>query len=94
MCAQCTRWSTECSFFWYEDTCVLSCPDDSYANDSRVCQQCHPECAGGCLGPTESNCMSCRHYKMDKSDECVLECPADYIAVTTVCIKRTRTQQI
>ena len=34
-------------------------------NDSigdEECFQCHPECDGGCFGPSANHCLSCKHY--------------------------------
>lgn len=45
--------------------------------DSRKCQalglRCHEQCApGGCWGPSQEDCLSCRHYELD--DYCVRDC--------------------
>jgi hypothetical protein len=90
MCAQCSRLTRNCAYFWHGQTCVTTCPEDTYIDSNKVCQQCHPECAKGCTGPTAVNCTSCQHYAMERSGECVVECPKGYVSdVTNVCVKST-----
>ena len=37
--------------------------------------ECHPECVGGCAGDGAQFCDSCKHFRLEKTFECVLECP-------------------
>ena len=44
------------------------------------CRKCHPECIGGCSGPTAASCSKCRHYQ-SISGACLSDCSVGF-AVT------------
>ena len=91
MCAQCSEIMTDCSYYQLGQSCVTSCPIDTYIDDKDVCQPCHVECDGGCSGSSARNCTQCRHFSMEKTDECVTECPDGYLPnPTKTCFKNQR----
>jgi proprotein convertase subtilisin/kexin type 5 len=69
-------------------TCVQSCnAQTQYADASRVCSACSPLCAGGCTGPSASQCVSCARGAFRLESSCVASCPSSYFANSSnVCI--------
>lgn len=51
--------------------CDELCPGRCY--DSTIVGCCHPECAVGCTGPSNSDCLMCKYFKA--GDACVSSCP-------------------
>jgi hypothetical protein len=62
--------SKSCANFKFGDVCVSSCPSNTFLSSGNVCALCHSECAGGCSGPTATQCMACLHYI--SAGECVI----------------------
>ena len=42
------------------------------------CMYCDPECSGGCIGPSASDCVSCKNLQF--YSYCLTECPFGYKA--------------
>ncbi|KAI1301322.1 Insulin receptor [Halotydeus destructor] len=42
-----------------------------FSEDTSKC--CHPQCIGGCTGPTARDCWACKH--VDYNGECLKKCP-------------------
>lgn len=60
--------------------CPVECKEKHLAcNYSIPGVCCHPECIGGCSGPTNVDCYACRnvHFK----NQCISECPPNYYQV-------------
>jgi L1 cell adhesion molecule len=89
---------TSCQFcrtYKLNEVCVNSCNAGDTHNDSHIyvansetreCGFCHPECSGGCTGPTELDCATCKHFTMsDKTNstgqKCVNKCPVTHYSV-------------
>lgn len=55
--------------------CVTKCPHMFYADDSAggECQECHWTCEE-CLGPTESDCLSCAVNMFLEGNKCLPQC--------------------
>lgn len=51
--------------------CDELCPGRCY--DSTIVGCCHPECAVGCTGPSNSDCLMCKYFKAGEA--CVSSCP-------------------
>uniref|UniRef100_A0A8C5MKE9 Receptor protein-tyrosine kinase n=1 Tax=Leptobrachium leishanense TaxID=445787 RepID=A0A8C5MKE9_9ANUR len=51
--------------------CAQQCNRRCYGTMPTEC--CHDECAGGCTGSTNSQCVACRHFNND--GQCVPHCP-------------------
>ncbi|XP_073971450.1 furin-like protease 2 isoform X2 [Rhodnius prolixus] len=61
--------------------------DDNVVDDAvEVLYNCHLECdSKGCYGPANNQCISCAHYKLNKS--CVASCPEEgYYASGGLCL--------
>ena len=59
------------------DECIPFCPSEYYTNSTGFCQSCHPQCLGGCSGPSSSDCYQCKNGAFTDSDgvrQCVEEC--------------------
>ena len=58
-----------CLFFRdINQTCVESCPSDSFfVNITKECIPCHPQCSGGCSGPSDSDCNGCANLQINPS---------------------------
>ena len=80
-CSQCK------TALFQKNQCVAQCPPlstyssstppvNGSSNVSTVsyCLSCHPECSGGCTGPSASQCTVCVHVSYQSN--CVLSCPA------------------
>lgn len=79
-----------CLFF--EDvvnqTCIDSCPSDTfYINETKECRPCHPQCSGGCRGPSDAECFGCANLRVNANaiftdssplfnDVCRVTCPS------------------
>lgn len=81
MAAQCFS----CENSKLEDgTCVPPCnPEEFYivsseTSSSQTCGRCHEECEGGCTGPSNTHCNSCRNYQL--GPYCVSECSENEFA--------------
>nr|AKE50883.1 epidermal growth factor receptor [Pinctada fucata] len=53
--------------------CDPFCPGRCFNEDIFGC--CHPECAVGCTGPSDTDCVMCKYFEHD--GRCVPSCPAD-----------------
>ncbi|XP_076089481.1 epidermal growth factor receptor-like [Mytilus galloprovincialis] len=62
--------------------CHSSCPGRCY--DSYILGCCHPECAIGCYGPSDSDCEMCKYFQF--GDRCVPSCPANARRLGQECI--------
>ncbi|XP_030207749.1 receptor tyrosine-protein kinase erbB-3 isoform X3 [Gadus morhua] len=51
--------------------CAPQCNGRCFGRSPRDC--CHEECAVGCTGPSDVNCLACRHF--NDSGACVPQCP-------------------
>nr|XP_022328364.1 epidermal growth factor receptor-like isoform X1 [Crassostrea virginica] len=51
--------------------CDELCPGRCY--DSTIVGCCHPECAVGCTGPSNTECTMCKYFK--SNNMCVSSCP-------------------
>eukprot|EP00051_Salpingoeca_urceolata_P007282 m.96311 g.96311 ORF g.96311 m.96311 type:complete len:1964 (-) comp15185_c0_seq1:166-6057(-) len=73
------------------DHCVAECPAFKYADNHTVCQDCHPDCVGGCTGPdpTSFDCTGgCQNFALAASlgGKCVESCPLDtYTSANRTC---------
>jgi len=61
-------------------TCAEQCANHCYGDTPQEC--CHPQCAGGCTGPLDTQCLVCRNFA-DKNDktgktQCVPHCPPEW----------------
>ena len=56
-----------CMFFRdVNQTCIENCSMDLFFEDGmRNCVPCHPQCVGGCSGPSEFECDSCATLRVD-----------------------------
>lgn len=81
-----------CLFFRdVNQTCVESCPGDSFfINRTKECIPCHPQCSGGCSGPSDSDCYDCANLRINPNvlsdefglltnDVCRQTCPSLFI---------------
>ncbi|KAK0148670.1 Receptor tyrosine-protein kinase erbB-3 [Merluccius polli] len=55
--------------------CAPQCNDRCFGKSPSEC--CHIECAGGCLGPLDTDCFACRNF--NNSGSCVPQCPQTLI---------------
>ncbi|KAI5615178.1 receptor tyrosine-protein kinase erbB-4 precursor, partial [Silurus asotus] len=55
--------------------CADQC--DSRCFSPYVSDCCHRECAGGCLGPKNTDCFACTNF--NDSGACVTQCPQPFI---------------
>lgn len=64
--------------------CVVACnATQEYVDVTGRCMACHPQCSGGCIGPSASECTRCTRWTMPDGT-CVNTCPsAAYFADTT-----------
>lgn len=68
-CKNCTAYGIhisvcECDKYSSGEQCEDQCPRDHYADEVKhVCVKCGDECRG-CTGPSNSNCLSCRNYRI------------------------------
>ncbi|KAK7128917.1 hypothetical protein R3I94_017219 [Phoxinus phoxinus] len=51
--------------------CAPQCHGHCFGTNPNEC--CHTECAGGCIGPKDTDCFACRH--VNHSGSCVPHCP-------------------
>ncbi|XP_051962113.1 receptor tyrosine-protein kinase erbB-3-like [Xyrauchen texanus] len=51
--------------------CAPQCHGHCFGTNPNEC--CHTECAGGCIGPRDTDCFACRH--VNHSGACVPHCP-------------------
>lgn len=51
--------------------CAPQCHGHCFGTEPNEC--CHTECAGGCIGPRDTDCFACRH--VNHSGACVPHCP-------------------
>lgn len=42
---------------------------------TRKLECCHSECSGGCTGPTNKDCVSCKNLKIVDNGQCIDSCP-------------------
>ena len=59
-----------CRFFedTVNQTCIARCSSDThYISEIKYCRPCHPQCSGGCLGPSDSECSNCANMIVDIS---------------------------
>ncbi|KAK4296732.1 hypothetical protein Pmani_030810 [Petrolisthes manimaculis] len=92
-CKNCTSYGFhtsvchECVSYLRGEHCVDVCPQDHYADeDVHICFTCSAECSNGCTGPLESQCNTCRNYRIYLEGEpgmnntrftCTANCPSD-----------------
>ena len=85
-----------CKTYKLDEACVERCGEELNATingkhvflrnkETRECQYCHDECAGGCRGPADTDCVACAHYKLPLDDatttyKCVRTCPITHYA--------------
>ena len=90
-CAQCSYRST-CPLYVDGQDCVSECPTNQYADSSKLCRPCDPECVG-CTDAGPFACVDCLHVKNDS--RCVSRCPAGKTANSSGdCIPSTRTSSV
>lgn len=67
--------------------CVTKCPHMFYADDSAggECQECHWTCEE-CLGPTESDCLSCAVNMFLEGNKCLPQCSPGHYAMGKTCM--------
>lgn len=88
-----------CLFFIdVNQTCVESCPSDSFfVNRTEECIPCHPQCSGGCSGPLDSECDDCANLRINPgalsdafgalpNDVCRQVCPSLFFQDADFCI--------
>lgn len=86
-CKNCTAYGIhvsvcECLRYSSGEQCEDQCPRDHYADEEHHrCVKCADECRR-CNGPTTSNCIACRNYRVYNGDDrkvfnCTASCPAD-----------------
>ena len=86
-CKKCTAFGIhisvcECLNYSWSEQCEDQCPRDHYADEvNHRCNKCADECRG-CYGPTISNCMECRNYRVYDSEDkiqfnCTASCPPE-----------------
>ena len=47
-------------------TCIEECPMDTFfVNSTKDCIPCHPQCSGGCIGPSDAECRDCANFRID-----------------------------
>nr|WAR33938.1 epidermal growth factor receptor 2a [Scylla paramamosain] len=70
-CKNCTSYGFhisvchECVRYRRGEHCEDECPQDHYADDKlHECFKCSSECSNGCSGPLESQCKTCRNYRI------------------------------
>lgn len=82
-CKNCTSYGIhqsicECARYLSGEQCEDECPRDHYADElNHKCVKCSEECRG-CTGPSISDCLSCRNYRVyhDSNDESLFNCTA------------------
>nr|KAI8744868.1 epidermal growth factor receptor-like isoform X1 [Biomphalaria glabrata] len=63
-----------CANFVYSNATTTLCLENCdaiphlYHKGNEVCEQCHAECEGSCIGPTNRDCHKCAHVAMLNSD--------------------------
>lgn len=86
-CKNCTAFGIhvsvcECLRYSSGEQCEDQCPRDHYADEANhKCVKCADECRK-CYGPTTSNCIACRNYRVYNGDEkklfnCTASCPTE-----------------
>ncbi|KAM9859780.1 receptor tyrosine-protein kinase erbB-3a [Aulostomus maculatus] len=55
--------------------CAPQCNGRCFGRNPSEC--CHNECAGGCTGPLDTDCLACRNF--NNSGSCVPQCPQTLI---------------
>jgi epidermal growth factor receptor len=89
-----------CRTFKLNGICVNSCnAGDTFNNsyiyveneETRECNFCHPECSGGCTGPSEYDCVACKNLMIAGNGtvkRCVDNCPITHYtdADTKLCL--------
>ncbi|XP_077429278.1 receptor tyrosine-protein kinase erbB-3a isoform X1 [Vanacampus margaritifer] len=55
--------------------CAPQCNGRCFGRNPSEC--CHTECAGGCIGPLDTDCFACRNF--NNSGSCVPQCPQTVI---------------
>ncbi|XP_053723553.1 receptor tyrosine-protein kinase erbB-3a isoform X1 [Synchiropus splendidus] len=55
--------------------CAPQCNSRCFGRSPSQC--CHIECAGGCIGPLDTDCFACRNF--NNSGSCVPQCPQPLI---------------
>jgi len=55
--------------------CAKQCSERCFGQQPNEC--CHPECAGGCSGPYDTQCYACKNFK--DNDTCVTHCPTEMV---------------
>ncbi|EGD72409.1 protease PC6 isoform A [Salpingoeca rosetta] len=76
-----------CKHVSHDGTCLASCPVHMYATERSVCEECHPECADVCFGPSDRQCFeaaadvsatepSCKSVHLGQ--QCLSECPVSH----------------
>ena len=79
-CLNCIFQSTYCTsckinFYFYNNTCLSSCPTNYYSDSSSICQSCQYPCEN-CVS-SATNCTSCTdRYLLNNS--CLTDCPNGY----------------
>lgn len=74
-CLQCQRVNSTVNSV---STCVESCPMDTYESETRLCQDCHVQCFGGCSGAGNTLCSACKETSVQVEGggvACTRSCP-------------------
>ncbi|KAL5109940.1 hypothetical protein TcWFU_002385 [Taenia crassiceps] len=80
------------SFCWSQDhcqrVCTAKCRDASLScSIHNTSECCHPNCLGGCTGPTAGDCLICRNFHHNNT--CLSSCPGDlYELYGRYCVTR------
>ncbi|CAI4223107.1 unnamed protein product [Auanema sp. JU1783] len=83
-CLKCSDWSLD-------GVCIPSCPKLGYYQNVSLkqCLPCHENCRE-CLGPSESECLSCKQFSLfDEtfgSLQCLSECPVTHFGQHGQCL--------
>jgi hypothetical protein len=73
-CCETGSCAPNCRHVIVDVECLGACPVGMIADSATdSCQPCHPECAGGCTGLDDSDCVQCKNFKLD--GYCVQQCP-------------------
>ncbi|XP_053389076.1 epidermal growth factor receptor-like, partial [Mercenaria mercenaria] len=70
---------------YIKEVCVEECGGRRcFESDKNIC--CHAECAAGCTGPLNTDCLACRNFYNDDGT-CRASCPDGRYTLGSLCVK-------
>ena len=89
-CASCVKTRDRCvscppGKLWFNNRCVVQCPNGSFLTPKNRCVSCHSTCSK-CSGLGASACTACMPPLLLLGSSCVASCPARHTALTGLCV--------